>query len=126
MEYKLLIRNNPTDENLTKDSSIWLSSRIMPSKGNSLISFPHFLVIDDTGARTCSNSDLLIDGMIGMADNETFATMSASLLVWRGCWAVNNQCIIGHCTNTKGLVSPFNTFNVGYRYKRGWRPTKNV
>jgi hypothetical protein len=126
MEYKQLVRNNPTDENLTKDSSIWLASRIMPGKGNKLISFPHFLVINNAGARTCLNSDLMINGMIGMADNETFSTISAASLVWKGCWTVNNQTVIGHCTNAKGLVSPFNAFNVGYRYKRGWRPSKNV
>ena len=128
MEYKQLVRNNPTDENLTKDSSIWLASRIMPGRGNNKISFPHFLIINNTGMRTADFSDFDITGLIGMNNNEKLINLSSSvlLLVFNGIWTINNQPVIGYSTITNGLVIPFNTHNIGYRYKKGWRPTKDV
>ena len=125
MEYRLLVRHNPTDENLTKDSSVWLASRIMPGKGNDKISFSHFLEINETGMRTADFDDLKINGLIAMNDDEKLINVqpSASSLVFNGLWTINNQPVIGHATVTKGLVAPFNTFNMGYRYKRGWRPS---
>jgi len=128
MEYKPLKTLNPTDEDLTIKSSIWLCSRLMPGKGNNRISFPHFTVINNTGMRTAEFSDFMMTGLIGMANNETLVNLlsSVSSLVFNGIWTINNQPVIGHATNTKGLVAPFNTFNMGYRYKKGWRPLKDV
>jgi hypothetical protein len=126
MEYAPLKTINPTDIDLTVNSSIWLAGRIMPGKGNGKISFPHYKVINEAGARTAELSDLNMAGMIGMNDGEELVNLQASAgsLVWRGCWMVNEQAVIGHATAAQGLVAPFNTFNAGYRYKRGWRPSR--
>ena len=121
MEYKPLVTMNPSDEDLTINSSVWLASRLMPGKGNEKVSFPHFKLINDAGMRTVDNDDLQ-DGLIGMDDDEQIIDLTdeAESLEFKGCWTINEQTIIGHCDN--GLVAPFNTFNMGYRYKLGWRP----
>jgi hypothetical protein len=97
----------------------------MPAKGNELISFPHYRVINETGMRTAEYNDLKIPGLIAMNDNEKLINLqtSADQLEWKGLWTIDGQPVIGHCTNEEGLTAPFNTFNVGYRYKRGWRPS---
>ena len=124
MEYKPLTRNNPTDVNLTTDSSVWLASRIMPGKGNDKISFTHYRIINNTGARTADFEDLKINGLICIDDNEKLIDCSLLTedLVWKGCWTINEKAVIGYATETEGLVSPFNTFNIGNQYKKGWKP----
>jgi hypothetical protein len=124
MEYKPLKTMNPSDTDLTVNSSIWLASRIMPGKGNGKISFTHYRIINNAGARTAELSDLCLGGMIAMDDDEGFIDLEASAgaLAWNGCWTVNGLPVIGHADAALGLVAPFNTFNAGYRYKRSWRP----
>ena len=126
MEYNTLKTMNPTDDDLTIKSSIWLCSRLMPGKGNNKISFPHFNIINNTGMRSVDFTDLMITGLIAMNNNETLVNLlsSVSSLIYTGLWSINNQPVIGHATIAKGLTAPFNTFNMGYRYKRGWRPVK--
>jgi hypothetical protein len=132
MNYNPLKTINPFDTDLTVNSSLWLASRIMPGKGYGKISFTHYKIINDTGARTAELSDFKItelflnhvQGLIGITNAESLIDLQPSIssLSWKGCWTVNEQAIIGHATAAQGLVAPFNSFNVGYRYKRGWRP----
>ena len=132
MEYNLLVRNNPTGANLTQGSSQWLASRIMPGKGTStdisLICIPDFNVTDGAAMRTCANGDVKIAALLGInPSNNTIVNYesNASSIVWRGCWVSGNSPLIGRGHATLGLICPFNTFNVGYRYsKRNWRPNR--
>jgi len=126
MNYEKLKTINPSIEDVTIKSSIWLASRLMPAKGHELISFPHFRTINKTAMRICNFSDLNINGLLGMNDSEAIINLesSASNLVWNGCWAISNQTIIGRGHSSFGLVCPFNTFNVGIKYKNGWRPSR--
>jgi len=126
MEYNKQRTMNPTDDDLTIKSSIWLASRIMPGKGNKKISFTHFKVINDTGARTADFADFNFTGMAAINNNENIVMQEPTNLIYKGCWTVFDFAVIGHSIATKGLVTPFNTFNVGYRYKRGWRAQKDV
>ena len=128
MVYNPLRTMNPSDEDLTIKSSIWLCSRLMPGKGNNKISFPNFMQINNTGMRTAELADLMLTGLIAMNNSEALINLlsSVSELVFNGLWAINNQPVIGHATAAKGLVAPFNTFNMGYRYKKGFRVTKDV
>jgi hypothetical protein len=127
MEYAPLKTMNPSLDDITINSSAWLSARgIMPGKGNENVSVPHFLIQNSASARTVNFSDLYLDGLLGLDSSQTIINLSGSVgsLTWNGCWAINNQVIIGHCTIQKGIVAPFNTFNMGYRYKLGWRPNR--
>jgi len=127
MEYKIPVRNNPTDENLTKDSSIWLASRIMPGKGSDLISFSNYVIQNEAATWTCNNNDLMINALLGLsADTLSIINLdnNISSLSWNGCWTINQQAVIGKGHSSLGLVCPFNSFNVGYQYKKGWRPSR--
>ena len=125
MDYAPLQRINPSQIDVTVNSSIWFCSRLKPGKGNSLISFPHYRQINNRGMRTCNNADLMIGGLLGMNDNEQIINLesSAGSLSWKGLWTINNQPIIGRGHSTAGLVCPMNTHNAGRRYKLGWRPS---
>ena len=126
MKYNPLKTMNPTDEDLTLNSSVWLASRLMPGRGHNRVSFPHFKIINNAAMRTCFNSTLMTTGLLAMTGAETVANLQASAgsMVWRGCWGINEQPVIGHCTQAQGLAAPINTFNAGYRYRRGWRPRR--
>ena len=123
MEYKPLQTMNPANADLTVNHSIWLCSRLMPGKGNLKSSFPHYRVINNTGMRL---GDIYLDGIIAMNDSEDLIDVMGNIydIEWKGIWTSNNQPIIGECSNAKGLITPFNMFNVGYRYKQNWRPRK--
>jgi hypothetical protein len=126
MEYNPLVTLNPTDKDLTLNSSKWIASRIAPGKGNELISFADNKIQNNAVARTCLNSDLLTTALLGMnnADNIVNLESYATSLLWQGIWIINNQPVIGRCHSNYGLVAPLNTFNAGYRYKKGWRPSR--
>ena len=126
MEYKLLRRINPTDEDLTAASSIWLASRIMPGKGNTLVSFPHFRIINNAAARTGAFSSFNTAALLAMNDNAAIVNVESAArnIVWRGCWVEGNRTVIGRGHASLGLICPLNTFNVGYRYRRGWRANR--
>jgi len=133
MDYEKPTTFNPSIEDVTVKSSIWLASRLMPAKGHEKISFPHFRIVNNTGMRTADFTDLNIDALLGINDSEAVVDFESSTasLTWRGCWTINNNSIIGRGHNSFNLVCPFNTFNVGYRYKKptaqnpnGWRPSR--
>ena len=136
MEYKPLQTMNPTDEDLTLNSSVWLASRLMPGKGHDRVSFPDSKITHNAAMRTCSHSDLQFNGIaIFEEETETIGGQDAIVLnmFWNGIWRglvsrigfiTDEFTIIGHCTNAHGLVAPMNTFNVGYQYRRGWRPSR--
>lgn len=128
MEYKQLIRNNPTDENLTKDHSIWLASRIMPGKGNDFCSFCHYQIINNAATWICENSDLMNDALLGMNSMGEIINMenNVDLLIWNGCWTINDQPVIGRGNINRGLTTPLNTHNVGRKYKENWRAIKDA
>ena len=126
MQYNPLKTLNPSDEDMTANSSIWLCSRIMPGRGNDKISFPHFRILFNTGARVCDFSDLMINGIMGINDSGDMTNMSSqtSVLEYKGLWTIHNKAVIGECSSSSGLVFPFNTFNIGQRYKNGWRASR--
>jgi hypothetical protein len=122
MEYKPLKTMNPSDIDLTVNSSNFFACRgLMPGKGNSKISVPHYIE-GDGAMKTLDFSDVYLDSLNGIDDTGAIKIMTAASIVWRGLWAQDNIAGIGHCTSALGLVMPLNTFNSGYRYKRGWRP----
>lgn len=127
MEYNALNILNPTDDDIKNKSSIWLASRIAPGKGNVLISFPDWRnnSTHNGAAMTCLNSDLMTTALLGSAGNAIVnLESSAGSLIWKGIWTINDQVIIGRGQVSLGLICPLNTYNVGYRYKRGWRPSR--
>ena len=126
MEYYPLKTINPGYEDITVKSSIWLCSRLMPGRGNELVSFPHFRNIRNTGMRSALLTELRLAGLIGLTDNGTLVNLLAGVpsLIYRGLWTINELPIVGQATIANGLVAPFNTFNMGYRYRRGWRPVR--
>ena len=131
MNYVPLIRNNPTDADLTIGSSQWLSSRLMVGKGtstsNSKICVPSFNLVNNISMRIIDNSDMMDSNLLGIqVSNNTIQNYEnvASTIVWQGCWTSSENPIIGKGHSSYGLVCPFNTFNVGFRYKRGWRPSR--
>ena len=128
MEYKPLKTMNPADTDLTLNSSIWLASRLMPGKGtstdSSIVCVPDFNVTNGQSMRTCENNDLMSDNLLGIQTSDNTIVNyegNASSIVWRGCWVSGTSPLIGR-GSAYGLICPFNTFNVGYRYKKGWRP----
>ena len=130
MEYNPLNTVNPTAQDITEKSSVWIASRIMPGKGNSKISFSFINQINNGAAFTCTGNDLYLMGLIGMSaamspivlHNGNPAT-SASI-AYKGVWVgTNDEPVIGVCSSFTGLAAPFNSFNMGYRYKKGWRPS---
>ena len=125
MTYSPLRTINPSAADVTVNSSLWLASRLMPGKGNALCSFPHYRNIGNAGMRTCANNDLTTAALLGMSDSQTIVNLenSAGSLAWRGLWTISSQTVIGR-GHAAGLVCPLNSYNVGYRYKRGWRPAK--
>jgi len=125
MEYNTLKTINPTLDDVTLNSSIWLCSRLMPALGHENVSFPHYRIINNNAMRTADFTDLQITALLGMDDNETIVNLEsgAGSLSYNGCWTVNNNTVIGRGHSSYGLICPFNTYNVGYRYKRNWRPS---
>ena len=128
MEYNPLKTMNPTDEDLTLNSSVWLTSRLMPGKGNNnKISFPDFRIRHNAAMRTVPNFNAF-NGLAAMHNDEAIFDATTYInhygLGWAGMWSSNFQPIIGHCTQAQGLIAPMNTFNIGYRYRRGWRPSR--
>ena len=125
MEYNPLATLNPTQEDVTRNSSIWLASRIAPAKGDELCCFSDNKVLNNASARTIDNSALRIAALLGMNNSQNIINLEsqAASLVWQGCWIINNQPVIGRGHAAHGLVAALNTYNIGLRYRRGWRPT---
>jgi len=126
MQYNPLAILNPTQEDVTRNSSIWLASRIAPAKGDELCCFPDNKILDNAAARTISNSSLRTAALLGMNNSQNIINVEslAASLLWQGCWAINNQPVIGMGHAAHGLVAALNTYNVGLRYRRGWRPAR--
>jgi len=126
MEYSPLKTFNPSIDDVTIKSSIWLSSRLMPAKGHTKISFPHFRIVGNTAMRTGDFSDFNTAALLGINDSNSVINFesSAGSLAWKGCWSINSNAVIGRGHATLGLICPLSTFNAGYRYKRGWRPSR--
>ena len=128
MQYKPLRTMNPTEEDMTRNSSIWLSSRIMPGIGNDKVSFPSFREINNSGARIGDLWDFEAQtGLVSVTDSGAISNVenATNSLEYRGHWVINNNAVVGRCQGGVGLTCPFNTFNVGQKYKNGWRPQKN-
>lgn len=124
MEYKPLQTMNPTQDDVSVKSSNWLMSRIMPGKGNGFITSP-----SGSGALSIGENDAKLSGMVMIADSSTVTTITNEAMPsieWKGAWLASAYFLLGHCSATKGLAAPLNTFNAGYRYKRGWRPKKDA
>lgn len=131
MEYEPLVQFNPTEENITGDSSVWLAARgLMPSRVGNNVACPHFQMYDDMAMRTIQNDELLYpiangQGLIGLTNGGAGILSDQESnyadLEWSGIWQVNGEASLG-CADNSGLIAPFNTFNAGYRYKDGWRP----
>lgn len=120
---------NPNDNDLTEGSSRWLASRIMPGRGAAGISFSSFISLRNRGARNCLNSDLMTSELLGLNSSDESIVSWESVktnLMWRGLWTVANYPVIGRGHTTYGLTVPFNSFNVGYRYRTGWIPKKEA
>jgi len=124
MVYEPLQALNPTVDDITVKSSNWLASRIMPGKGNDFITSP-----SGFGAMSIGKDDVKQNGMIMIVNSNTVTTISNEAMPsieWGGAWTTSRTFLLGHCSATKGLVAPLNTFNAGYRYRMGWRPKKDV
>jgi len=126
MQYNPLTTLNPAQEDVTRNSSIWLASRISPAKGDELCCFPDNKVLNDAAARTVSNDSLRTTALLGMDNSQNIINLEsqAASLVWQGCWIINNQPVIGRGHAAHGLVAALNTYNIGLRYRRGWRPVR--
>ena len=114
---------------MTQGSSAWLASRLVPARTvNGRTVWIDNKIINNNVSRTISSAHLGSahgTALLGMDASQNIINLAASAasLVWRGLWVINNQPIIGENRATTGLIVPFNTFNVGYRYRRGWRPS---
>jgi len=126
MEYAPLRAINPSDADLTTRSSAWLASRLMPGRGPEGICVPHFRAVNNAAMRTCENADCMAGALLAIGDGEAIKDVEsmAGDLAWRGLWAVGNLAVIGRGHSVLGLVAPFSTFNMGYRYRMGWRPRR--
>ena len=127
MEYKPLNQFNPTGEDVTANSSAFFSARgLMPARGSDpeMVCCPHFqLVHGDMPMRVMRNDALLhIDGLAGLSNGNEVIELEPKNLSWSGIWQADGQAAIGHADEGMGLTAPFGTFNMGYRYKQGWRP----
>jgi hypothetical protein len=131
MAYRPLVQFNPTQENISSDCSIWLSARgLMPGVGNNgLITVPDF----NGAAYTIANQDAM--GIDNAYDIRVVAISTAGAVIsysadnvqsmsWKGCWEVSNNRLAGQRTRAGGIICPFNNFNAGYQYKKGWRPSR--
>ena len=77
----------------------------------------------DMPMRVMRNEDLYhIDGLAGLSNENEVIELEPKNLSWSGIWQADGQAAIGHATENIGLTVPFNTFNIGCRYKQGWRP----
>ena len=124
MNYSPLVALNPSDIDLTLNHSRWLSSRLRPGRGTAGVVISEHRIVPDRGAVTAPLSDFNLDGMVSLDIDGTLG-VSNETLVWRGHWTTNaGNPSIGHCVAGKGLVVPLNTFNVGYRHQKGWRPQR--
>jgi len=126
MIYKPLRTINPSDIDVTERSSAWLAARgLMPARGREGNCFPHHLIEDGAAMRTCPDSSLSKNGLVILNGNGDAAVSNAiGSLKWRGCWTIDERPVIGHCTAGGYLRAPFSSFNVGYRYRQGWKPKK--
>jgi len=123
MRYAPLRTMNPTDNDLTVASSIWLASRIPAVMGAWGGALPNFRVVGDSAMRTFDSGDFLANGMQAVGDANIIVNResTASQLIWRGLWADGNYIVVGRGHSQLGLICPFNGYNVGYRYRNGWR-----
>jgi len=132
MIYALPNRMNPSMTDVTVGSSTWLASRVRPGRNAAGVSFTHHLVTNGAAARVSPLSDFTgIGSGLAVCVAITNAIRAANVtetngLEWTGCWTTGGGLIaIGHAEPAHGLVAPFNTFNIGYRYRnRGWRPSR--
>jgi len=131
MEYKPLIRNNPTDENLTKDHSSWLASRLITGKGNDNFSF--ITPYNEGKTFTVSFEDLnsLPTGIVLCnANGESLHVPENPMghnasIAWQGCWTLyDTWSVLGYSYSGYGIVVPMNTFNIGYKMRNGWSPSR--
>ena len=58
MTHEPLRRMNPTDDDLTRASSVWTASRLMLGLGAAGVGFPHHRTVNDAAARSCGRPDL--------------------------------------------------------------------
>ena len=152
MEYKGLVQLNPTFENTRQDSSTFFACRgFQAGKGNKGYSVPGILEnetkgvmqaieFSTSGLYTNNNIFNLIMAVISTdnyiiaftsQDNFSIAGRLDNLVEWRGCWiakGTTNQIYIGYTpnpanNNNQGIVAPFNTFNIVYQLRKGWRPS---
>jgi len=119
-----LRRMNPTDDDLTRASSIWTASRAAVGRGSASASFPHFRIVGDAAARTIENGDLRTSALLAVDDAGAVVNREAQAasMAWRGLWASGNDAALGRGHATHGLTCPLNTFNAGHRYRNNWRP----
>ena len=129
MQYAPLIRFNPTLSNINADSSAWLCSRLMVGRGRLGVSVPDYQTINGISMRHVESVDIrnAIQGLLAVNPNTnlivTLGSSGISGMVYKGLWVANdNHPVIG-MSNATGLTTPFNTYNVGLRYKNGWRPS---
>ena len=129
MEYQPLKQFNPSETDVTRNSSVFFAQRgLMPGKGNSSVSFPNNKVIGYSAMRTMDFSAVFFNGLIGVNSFNTVVADSPQSLTWQGCWlgSGGDAVIVGHCSANRGLIAPFNMFGIGKRYKKNWRPDRDV
>ena len=129
MTYQPLVQFNPTQDDVTINSSYWLASRLNVGMGITKICFPFYLSQNNAAMRVISISDIVPtnDNYLIQIDtapsnpvkSNILSSAYATNLEWKGCWTLNGKAIIGHVHTS---FMPFNKYNIGYRYKRGWRP----
>jgi len=140
MEYSPLKTLNPSDEDLTIKSSHWIRSRLMPGRGFAGVSFPtiqhndqELLMVTSELSSLNVAPGLYVFVIVSAGIGGIFPVPQANIptMQWNGLWVSSptagmppNSPIIGGCIPSGGLVTPFNTFNIGYRYRRGWRPSR--
>ena len=129
MLYRLPVRINPTLDDVTAGSSAWIASRIRPGRGVLGVSLSHHRIVGNAAARIATTGPATAGLMCVTVANNTFrnATLAEiQRLEWNGIWTIasQTQAAVGHNMPALGLVAPLNTFNMGYRYRRGWRPQR--
>ena len=137
MNFRALVRLNPNQTEITRYSSQFIMQRgIKPGKGNRGYSIPQFITTaDNITTRTADLSDINTYSsvqLIGLvwrsaSDISLSVLLSAQALNYKsGLWVIrDNTGVDRHGVGVigpSGLMATFNTFNAGYRWKRGERP----
>ena len=122
MTYSQLRATNPSDDDLTRASSIWMASRVPSGRGAAGAAVPHFRDVGGSAMRALENGDLRAAGLLAANDAGAVVEARSDALAWRGLWAAGIDAAIGRGHPAHGLVFPLSTFNAGYRCRGGWRP----